>query len=111
MSTDLVNQTWEEVGYRVRPLRDMLYVRTDPMPEKFENSALYMPHKYTDFFGQLPSQTTIYGTVVSAGPKATSKAGDRVAFSRMNYARWLDLKDHTKLGWISEADIYGQSDS
>jgi hypothetical protein len=35
------------------------------------------------------------------------KEGERVSFCRINYARWLDLADRTKIGWISEADIFG----
>lgn len=101
-----VDGTWAEVGYRVRPLRNMLFVRTEPPPDRI--GSIVLPPKLQGFYGPLPAGVTVTAMVLSAGPKCEAQVGDIVAFIRTPFARWLDFADGTKVGWIPEDQLmYG----
>jgi hypothetical protein len=109
LQDDTVEKTWEEVGYRVRPLRWMVFVRTDPIPQKV--GSIYLPFKLQTFYGELPHLQVVTATVLSVGPKALGlQPGDRVAFARLHFARWLDMADGTKVGWIDANQIAGYAE-
>lgn len=104
-----VDETWAEVGYKVRPLRDVLFVRTEPPPTKI--GSIHLPPKLQGFFGPLPAGTIVTAVVLSAGPKCEFKVGDVVAFIRTPFARFLDFADGSKVGWLPEEQLmYGLED-
>lgn len=109
MSMELVERTWAEVGYRIRPLRFLVFVRTEP-PEK-KVGSLFLIDKDASFYGGLPHQRLVRATVLSAGPAANVKVGERVCFTRLHFARYKTLEDGTHVGWISSNEIAGYPDS
>lgn len=101
-----VKQTFEEMGIDgFRPWRDLVFVRTNPMPIK--TGSILLPFKATSFFGQLPNLAAISAVVLAAGPKATCKPADGVVFMRTNFAWWMAMEDLTYVGWIQEANLLG----
>lgn len=104
-AADLVEQTWAEVGCRVRPLKRWVFVRTLPVATHIGSIAL--PPKLASFHGELPHMKTIHALVLSVGPKATVKKGDVVCFTRLQFAWWKKLDDRCMVGWIDENDLTG----
>lgn len=103
---EVVNRTWSEVGYKITPLRKMVFVKTDPVPQKV--GSLYLPPKLATFYGELPNLVLVNATVLAAGPKASVRPGDRVCFTRLFFARYCDLQDGTYIGWIEEENLTGR---
>jgi len=98
---DLVERTWEELGYKIQATGWKVWVRTKPHPRKYGH--IWLPPKAGSFHGDLPHLRTVYATVLSAGPKgvaATLKPGDVVAFKRLEFAWWVKLEPQ-------ETDRYG----
>jgi len=93
---DLVERTWEEMGFRVRATGYKLWVRTRPHPRKY--GQIWLPPKAASFYGGLlPHQQTVYATVLSAGPVGVArefKPGDIVAFKRLHFA-WIKKMEPT----------------
>ncbi len=111
-SWKLVTETLRAQGYsfegseKIRPLRDILMVRTDAPPQKFSGSNLYLSPKLTDFYGAMPKEVTTYATVMSIGRDTkTVKVGDRVAFTRIFFAMLADLPDLAKFGYVREEQL------
>lgn len=102
---DVVERTWAEVGCRVRPLRNMVFLRTLPLEQKV--GSLFLPPKMTQFHGELPHMKTVKAVVVAAGPKAKVQTGEQVCFTRLQFAWWKKLDDGCMLGWINENEITG----
>lgn len=103
-----VEESWNLVGYKIRPLRDILVCRTDAPPQKFPGSELYLPPKMSNFYGQLPKEVTTYATVMSVGKDAHGvQVGDRIAFTRIFFARLYDVVDGGKIGYVREDQIHG----
>jgi hypothetical protein len=105
MDTGIVEQTWAEVGCKVRPLRRMVFVRTLPLAEKI--GSIYLPMKMTKFHGELPHQKTIRAVVLSTGSKCAVKPGEHVCFTRLHFAWWKKLEDGCMVGWIDENQLTG----
>jgi hypothetical protein len=79
------------------------------MPKK--TGLIYLPEKLTTFYGELPHMQPIVATVLAAGPEATVKPGELVAFLRLYFARWMTLDDRTVVGWLlSEENLLGMAD-
>jgi len=103
-----VQQTWDELGHKLRPLRFLTLVRTDPH-ESILPSGIILPPKLDNFHSGMPHQQIKTGTVVAVGPRTkTVKVGDRVCFQRLHFA-WLRKlgSDKTFVGWINNNDIIG----
>lgn len=116
-SWKLVTEILQLQGYsikapeRIRPIRDILMVRTDAPPLKFSGSELYLPPKHTNFYGAMPKEVTTYATVMSVGKDVKSvKVGDRVAFTRIFFAMLADLPDLGKFGYVREEQLIGIQD-
>lgn len=108
---NVVEETWNELGYQVRPLFAKVFVRTEPPSEKFPGSLLFMPPKDAHFFGGLGHQRLVTATVLSTGPMAKSvKVGDRVVFQRLHFGHIAKLEDKTFVGWIEQEQIAGFPD-
>lgn len=102
---DVVEATWAEVECRIRPLRRMVFLRTLPLETMI--GSIHLPAKMVSFHGELPHMKTIYAIVCSAGPDTTVKIGDKVCFTRLQFAWYKKLEDKCMLGWIDENDITG----
>jgi hypothetical protein len=107
----LVADTWAEIGRKARPLRRMVFVRSEVFNNKTASGLLYLPGKIHGFYGGLPHMRTLYGTILAAGPDATVMVGERVAFTRLYFAIWLPLMEEGAfVGWINENDMIGYAD-
>jgi len=105
---ELVEQSWKELGYRVRPLGRTVFVRTRAIPDKV--GSLYLPTKHTKFYGKLPHMQNIEAVVMAAGPKAQDvRPGDRVTFQRLNFARLVKFQAEAEefFGWVDSSQIIG----
>jgi len=98
---DVVEQTWKELGYKVRATGYRAWVRTLPRPRKI--GSIWLPPKMASFHGELPHLRTVYAIILSAGPKGVArelKPGDIVAFKRLEFAWWAKLEP-------TQTDEYG----
>lgn len=106
VNVEVVEQTWNEVGFKVRPMHAKVFVRTDPPPEKI--GLIFLPPKEAEFYGGMGHQRLVTGTVLSVGPMAKLvKVGDRVVFQRMNFGYIRKLDSGVYVGWIEEQQILG----
>lgn len=105
----LVERTWAELGYKVRPLFAKVFIRTEPPPEKI--GLIYLPPKEASFFGGLGHQRLVTATVLSTGPMAKSvKVGERVVFQRLHFGHIAKMEDKTFVGWVEQEQIAGYPD-
>lgn len=98
---DIVERTWDELGYRVRATGYRTWVRTLPHPRKI--GSIWLPPKAASFYGELPHLRTIFAVVLSSGPVGVAKElkpGMIVAFKRLEFAWWAKLKP-------AQTDEYG----
>lgn len=99
-----VEATWAEVGRKARPLRKMVFVRTELRPEK--DGLIYLPPSQRTNYAGLGHKVFMYGLVLSVGPDCKYlKPGDRVAFTRLFFAHWEKLEDGTLVGWLDETNV------
>jgi co-chaperonin GroES (HSP10) len=116
----VVDATWEELGFKVRPLGDRVFVRTDPLPEK-TRSGLYAPPIMASPYGQRIGRAVVMtATVLSVGRgmydkkgrlyPTEVKPGEKVMFTRFEFAWMWKLSDGTLVGWIREPHLIGQPD-
>jgi co-chaperonin GroES (HSP10) len=107
----IAEQTLAELGLKeIRPLRRMLFVRTEPFDNK-SSGGIYLPGKLHGFFGGLPHMRNVFGTVVAAGPKCEVRVGDRIVFQRLHFAHWKPLREEgAYLGWIDETQVIGYAE-
>jgi co-chaperonin GroES (HSP10) len=105
--SELIERTWVDIGCRVRALGRTMFVRTERPEQKTASGLLWLPPKQASFFGPLPHMRVVIGTVLSSGPKCSVKAGDRVCFQRLHFARWKDLGEDRYVGWIDENQLLG----
>jgi hypothetical protein len=103
---ELVAETFAEMGIvGFKPWRDLVFVRTKPMPQK--TGSIYLPNKLASFYGELPNMQLVTAIVVAVGPKTTLLVGDHIVFLRLNFAYWRRMEDGTYFGWIQEPNVYG----
>ena len=106
---NLAEQTLSELGLsEIRPLRNMVFVRSEPFTNMTPSGLLYLPGKLHGFFGGLPHMRTVYGTAVAVGPKCSIQVGERIMFMRLHFAHWKPLMEEgAYLGWIEENQVIG----
>jgi hypothetical protein len=107
-----LNAIMEGCGVKaIKPLRKMLFVITDAPPQKTASGLLFLPPKISSFYGELPHIRLVTGTVIAAGPKATTTVGARVIFQRLHFARWQKFskadEPEVYVGWIDEDSLVG----
>lgn len=106
-----VAATWAELGFRVRGIRYMLFVRTEPLPQRTASGRIWLPNRLTNFFNDLPNKVYTRAVVCSAGPTATSKWGiresDRIFFRRQDFAWYRKMADNTYFGWVEAPHVLG----
>lgn len=103
---DIVQATWDELGYRIRPVFAKVFVRTELPPEKI--GLIWLPPKEASFFAGLGHQRLVTAVVLSTGPGAKSvKVGERVCFQRLHFGHIKQLDDKTFVGWIEQEQLAG----
>jgi len=102
----IVEQTWEEVGCRVRMRNLYVMVRTEPVAQKV--GLLWLPPKLQTFFGELPHKQMIVGRVLSVGDRVKGVSpGDQICFARLHFAWWKRLRDGNYVGWVPAYQVAG----
>lgn len=104
----LVDATWAEIGHKVRPIQNKVYVRTDVPPQKI--GMVYMPAEMWGQYGQrLGSKVFVTATVLATGPavKDAPDIGTKVVFSRLMFGWSYKMADGTHVGWIDANEIIG----
>ena len=110
--SELIAKTMEELGVKaIRPMNWLVVVRTEPIPEKTEG-GIWLPQVATAFYAswhvEMPHMRVVRSRVIAAGPKAHGlKPGDRVAFKRLHFARWMKMSDGTMVGWVDFNQLVG----
>lgn len=100
-----IEDTWREVGQRARPLRDMVFVRTELLPEYV--GAIYVPPAYRGNYSGLAHTVFMRAIVLATGPSCkVLSPGQRVGFSRLFFARWQECEDGTLVGWVPEENVW-----
>lgn len=99
-----VADTWAELGFKLRPLRKLVFVRTELRPER-EGLIWLLPSERTNYAG-LGHTVFMRAVVVGTGPDCKIlKVGDRVAFTRLFFAWLFKLQDGTLVGYIDADNI------
>lgn len=102
-------ETWAEIGTTPRPLRSVVFVRTEA-PRRVSEGGIVLPTQVAGYYAGLPRGRFAYATVLVAGPDCHEvKEGDVVLFGRGYLARWRDepMPDGTLVGWMDEDKIEG----
>jgi hypothetical protein len=108
---NVVQLTWDELGYRIRPKFAKVFVRTELTPQKYAGSVLWLPPKEASFFAGLGHQRLVTATILSCGPLARAvKVGERVCFQRLHFGHIKQLEDKTFVGWIEQEQLAGYPD-
>lgn len=103
---EIIEQTWGEIGWRAKPLKRWVFVRTELLPDKI--GSLYLPPTLRGNYAQLGHKVLMRALVLSTGPQCRIlKPGDRIAFPRLFFARWHYLEDKSLAGWVDEDNISG----
>lgn len=114
---DLVEKTWDELGFKIKAPRYLVWVRTLPPPCKI--GSIYIPVKQASFYGELPHLVTVRAVVLSSGPKGVAQSlnpGDIVAFKRVQFARYCRVSSSGSdingpfeeyVGWVDANEIIG----
>lgn len=103
--TDIVDKTWDELGYKIKAAGYKVWVRCDEHARQ-SKGGIWLSPKAQGFHGVLPHMQTIYGTVLSAGELGVAKQfkpGDRVMFKRLHLGWW------SKLGKPRNDDPFGEA--
>lgn len=109
MNTELVQETWEELGFRVRARGYYIWVRTLPFPRKI--GSIWMPPKLQQFYGELPHLVTIRALVLSAGNAGLAEgihAGETIFFKRLHFAEYRrvgEREEQQRVGWVNANDV------
>ncbi len=107
--TELIEKTWKEVGFRVRPLARKVFIRTEQRPWKTKG-GVWLPPSSTLIYAADRSKIDVelYARVCSVGPQVREiKVGDRIFFSRLYFAWIRKLDDGQYLGYLDELNVFG----
>lgn len=105
----LIDATWDELGYKIRARGYWLWVRT--MPHARKVGSLWLPTKLQGFYGELPHLQSTKAVVLSAGSAGVAKdikPGDVVVFKRLHFALYKPVGNpvlQEKVGWIDANQI------
>lgn len=107
-----IQQTWDELGFRVRPLKFKVFVRTEPLFVRDE-SGLFLPPSRTNLYGdRMAHQVLVRALVCAVGPVARDhwkfEEGQRIVFKRLHFAWLRKMDDGTYFGYIDAAEILGE---
>jgi len=115
---DIIEQTWKDMGFKLRGFGYQTWVRCDRHHRKAPSGLLWLPPKAQGFLGVLPHMVTIEATVIASGPVGVAKQfkpGDRVMFKRLHFGTWCKLAQtdresqfgETHIGFIDANQILG----
>lgn len=108
---NIVKETWRAYGREIRPLRGMVYLRTE-LRDAYTAGGIYIPPEHRGNFKGLANRVYLTGIVLAAGPECRSVVpGDRVAINRLHFG-WLEkFEDGTLLGYLlDEQFVFGYWD-
>jgi len=102
-----VDETWKDIGMKVKPLRRKLYVRTCPYKDKI--GLIWLPGgNHSGFYSGMAHQRLVKATVCSVGGEvAEVEPGDTILFTRLFFIKHLSIDDGTFTGWIDEVNMIG----
>lgn len=111
LKLDVVEETWAELGQRIRPVGTRLFVRTEKPLERI--GSIYLPPDYWNTFGhRLGGQIPVTAVVLDIGNRAKPltdlQVGERVFFFRLPFGWTHKMKDGTFTGWIDIGEILGR---
>lgn len=109
MNLKIVEDTWAELGFRIRPMKGTLIIRTEPHTTKTAG-GIWLSPKYEGFYGDLPHLRVLKARVLAVGPDVKDvKVGDRIALQRLHFARYAGVNEpECFVGWVQNyKDIYG----
>jgi len=100
-------ECWDYLGYKIRPSRDRVFVRTDPML-RITPSGILIPPMVSQFHYGLPNKhPDAHAMVLSAGAGCLVQSGDHVSFPRLYFAWVARMPDETLIGYIFEKYLHG----
>jgi hypothetical protein len=105
-NAELIEKTWAEIGRKIRPLRNIVFMRTELLPEM--DGHIYLPPSVRGNYSGLPHKVFMRAVVIAVGPKCKLKVGQRIAFSRLFFARWEHMEDKTLVGYVQEENIQAE---
>jgi len=106
-----IEEAWKLLGWKIRPMRRLVIVRTLPIPTKSESGLLHLPSSLTGFYDGLANKKIIEAYVLRTGPGVTQvREGDKVLFMRISFARFERLAgdEESYLGYLDETEILGK---
>jgi hypothetical protein len=105
----IVEDTWDEIGHKIKATGFKLWVRTLPHPRKV--GRVWLPPNRGRFYGELPHLKLVFAVVLSVGPHARSQhelqPGTIVGFKRLNFAWWRKLEGANEDEWGSDDQFVG----
>ena len=116
--TDIVDKTWDELGYKIKASGYRVWVRCDQHMRKTEG-GIWLSPKAQGFHGTMPHMVTMHATVLSAGDIGVAKQfkpGDRIMFKRLHLGWWAKLGNprydaefgEAVVGFIDANEILGR---
>ena len=101
-----VDETWKDIGMKVRSLHRKLYVRTYPYKDKI--GLIWLPAAQIGFYKGMAHQRLVKATVCSVGSEVVeAEPGDTILFTRLFFIKHLSIDDGTFTGWIDEVNMIG----
>lgn len=102
-----IEETWKDIGMKVRPMRRHVYVRTAAYIGKI--GKIYLPGgNYSGFYSGLAHQRLVKATVCAVGPRVKGvKPGETIIFQRLFFIKHLSIDDGTFVGWVDEENVIG----
>lgn len=108
---DIIEQSWEELGYKIRPMRQRVFVRTEPIPP-MTAGGIIIPDKYRGLYEGPFHLRLVNAVVLSVGAGVRGvEVGERICFQRKWFVRHLEvMRDEAAFGWVKESEIAGALD-
>jgi co-chaperonin GroES (HSP10) len=105
----LIEKTWAELGFRIRPLNRKVFIRTETRPYKTAGGII-IPESARGIYSVDRSKIDVelYARVLSVGPRCREiKEGDRIFISRLYFAWIRKLADGNFVGYLEEENVFG----
>lgn len=109
--SSIIEQTWEDLGYKIRPTRHRVLVRTEPVPA-LTKGGIIIPDTYRGLYEGPFHLRLINAYVLRIGEGVNEvKVNERVCFQRKWFIRHRLLGFDQAVGWIKESEIAGILDA
>lgn len=105
--SNVIEETWEKIGFRMRPMRRLIAVRTHPFASSV--GGILIPESLTTMWGGiLGNQKIVVATALSVGPDCVeAEPGQILMFLRLFFINHTKLDDGTYVGWVDEQNLIG----